>query len=69
MQTEQVKDAPKALTVDQAAERLGLSKDLLYDLIRRGELPAGRFGRRIIRISPDVIDAALRGELTLRRGE
>jgi excisionase family DNA binding protein len=35
------------LSVPQAAERLGISKDLAYELVRRGELPgAFRLGRR-----------------------
>jgi excisionase family DNA binding protein len=38
---------PNVLSVPQAAERLGISKDLAYELARRGELPgAFRLGRR-----------------------
>lgn len=34
------------LSVAEAAEALGLSDDLVYDLTERGELPCLRFGRR-----------------------
>jgi excisionase family DNA binding protein len=38
---------PNVLSVPQAAKRLGISKDLAYELARRGELPgAFRLGRR-----------------------
>jgi excisionase family DNA binding protein len=36
------------LTVAEAAELLGISKSLAYDLVARGELPARRFGGRIV---------------------
>jgi len=36
------------LTVREAAELLGISKDLAYELIARGELPALRLGRRVV---------------------
>ena len=36
------------LTVAEAAGRLGISSDLAYDLVARGELPSLRLGRRIV---------------------
>jgi excisionase family DNA binding protein len=36
------------VTVAEAAELLGISRGLAYELIQRGELPAMRLGRRII---------------------
>lgn len=36
------------LTVEEAGERLGISRSLAYELVRRGELPAVRLGRRIV---------------------
>jgi excisionase family DNA binding protein len=36
------------LTVAEAADRLGISSDLAYDLVARGELPSLRLGRRIV---------------------
>lgn len=34
------------LSIAEAADALGLSDDLVYDLTERGELPCLRFGRR-----------------------
>lgn len=40
---------PQVVSVPEAAELLGISKDLAYDLARRGELPgAFQLGRRWI---------------------
>jgi excisionase family DNA binding protein len=36
------------LTVPQAAEVLGISRALAYELVARGELPALRLGRRVV---------------------
>jgi excisionase family DNA binding protein len=36
------------LSVTEAAELLGISRSLAYDLVARGELPARRFGGRIV---------------------
>jgi excisionase family DNA binding protein len=36
------------LSVTEAAEVLGISRSLAYDLVARGELPARRFGGRIV---------------------
>jgi len=36
------------LTVVEAADRLGISSDLAYDLVARGEFPSLRLGRRIV---------------------
>ena len=37
-----------AVSVDEAARLLDISRDLAYDLIRRGDLPAVKLGRRIV---------------------
>jgi excisionase family DNA binding protein len=37
---------PPLLSVDQAAERLGVSRTSMYGMIRRGELRTIRVGRR-----------------------
>ncbi len=34
------------LSVTEAAEALGISDDLVYELLQRGELPCLHFGRR-----------------------
>jgi excisionase family DNA binding protein len=36
------------LTVDEAAELLGVSRSTAYSLVRQGELPSLRLGRRIV---------------------
>jgi excisionase family DNA binding protein len=43
-------DLPLALTVEQAAKLLNISRNLAYDLVRQGVIPSLRLGR-IIRIS------------------
>jgi excisionase family DNA binding protein len=39
-------DVPLVLSVGQAAEALGVSDDLIYELIARGQLPCLPLGRR-----------------------
>jgi excisionase family DNA binding protein len=39
---------PLVLSVREAAAMLRISKDLAYELIGRGELPALRLGRRVV---------------------
>ena len=36
------------LTVEEAAELLGVSRALGYELVARGEIPSLRLGRRIV---------------------
>ncbi|MGH9235612.1 MAG: helix-turn-helix domain-containing protein [Acidimicrobiales bacterium] len=36
------------MTVEEASEALGISRSLAYVLVRRGELPSLRLGRRIV---------------------
>ncbi len=36
------------LTVDEAAQVLGISRAFAYELIARGEIPSLRLGRRIV---------------------
>ncbi len=43
-------EVPLALTVEQAAKMLNISRNLAYDLVRQGVIPSLRLGR-IIRIS------------------
>jgi excisionase family DNA binding protein len=37
-----------ALSVEEAGALLGISRDLAYDLVGRGELPSVRLGRRLV---------------------
>jgi len=39
---------PAALAPAQAAEYLGIGRTLVYDLIRSGELPTVKIGRRTV---------------------
>jgi excisionase family DNA binding protein len=39
---------PLTLTVEQAAELLGVSRGLAYEAARRGQLPTIRLGRRLL---------------------
>jgi excisionase family DNA binding protein len=36
------------LTVEEAAALLGISRTTAYESVRRGEIPARRFGRRVV---------------------
>ena len=36
------------MTVSEAAEYLGISRAFAYELVGRGEIPAVRFGRRVV---------------------
>jgi len=36
------------LTVEEAAELLGISRGLAYELVKRGELPRLQLGRRVV---------------------
>lgn len=38
----------QTMTVDEAAEVLGISRNLAYELVHRGELPCLRLGRRVV---------------------
>ncbi len=41
-------DTRLTLTVEEAAQLLGISRALAYELVGRGELPSIRLGRRIV---------------------
>lgn len=36
------------MPVEEAGEMLGISRSLAYELVRRGELPSLRLGRRVV---------------------
>lgn len=40
--------AELAMSVAEAARALGVSRDAVYELVRRGEMPHLRIGRRVI---------------------
>jgi excisionase family DNA binding protein len=41
-------DAPATITVEQAADVLGVSRGLAYEACRRGEIPTLRLSRRVL---------------------
>lgn len=51
--------APLTITVERAAQLLGISRGLAYDLVRRGEIPAIHLGRRVV-VPVSAIDEILR---------
>src|SRR5690606_2539369 len=48
------------VTVEQAAAALGISRGLAYELVRRGEIPSVRLGRRIV-VPIRVLDELIGG--------
>jgi len=52
------------LTAAEAAIILKVSKYTLYELVKRGEIPAHHIGRQL-RIDPTILDRYLRGTLSL----
>lgn len=36
------------ITVPEAAKKLGISRNFAYELVKRGELPVIRFGKRLL---------------------
>ncbi|MCA9628098.1 MAG: helix-turn-helix domain-containing protein [Myxococcales bacterium] len=49
---------PQALSVEEAARRLGISRSTAYECVRNGSIPSLRFRRRIV-IPAVVIDQLL----------
>ena len=41
-------DKRLCITVPEAAEMLGISRNFGYELVKRGELPVIRFGKRLL---------------------
>ena len=55
-------DYPDYLTVEEAREILHLSKNSIYEAIKRGDIPSVRLGPRLTRISKAKLIEALNGE-------
>ena len=49
------------MTVEEAAELLGISRNSAYEAVRRGEIPSVRLGRRIL-IPTEQLRRLLAGE-------
>ncbi|MGE0795472.1 MAG: helix-turn-helix domain-containing protein [Acidimicrobiia bacterium] len=60
MDTTPTEQSPLTITVERAGQLLGISRGLAYDLVRRGEIPAIRLGRRVV-VPASVIEEMLRG--------
>jgi excisionase family DNA binding protein len=63
-QFERVPVVPLAVSVDEAAIVLGVSSDLVYEMVHRGQLPCLRIGRRRViprRALEQVVEEALAG--------
>ena len=53
---------PSLLSVEAVAHRLSLSRHEVYELIKKGDLPAHRIGKRIYRISDDSLNIFIERE-------
>jgi excisionase family DNA binding protein len=51
----------EVFSVDEVAERLGLSRNSAYEAVRKGEIPSVRIGRRIL-VSRVALDRLLAGQ-------
>jgi excisionase family DNA binding protein len=54
--------APRLLTIAEAAQRVHVSCRVVYRWIQKGELPAIRFGPRLVRLDPDDLDDYISGK-------
>jgi excisionase family DNA binding protein len=61
-QIRKVADGKPTITVIQAGELLGLTRDKTYAAVRDGSLPVLRFGERYMRVSTAVVERLLLGE-------
>jgi len=50
-----LEDYPDVLSINETIEILGISRNLLYDLIHSGTIPAFRLGEKIWRINKPVL--------------
>ena len=57
---------PEWLSLQQAAHAYGVSVDTLRRRIRHGQLPASRFGQRLIRVRAQDLDKLFRPIPTVR---
>jgi excisionase family DNA binding protein len=56
------------MTVAEAADAIGVSSRHLYDLVRRGDFPAVRLGRRIV-VPLSAVNEVLSSATTRMREE
>ena len=55
------------ITVPEAAEMLGISRNFAYELVKQGKLPAIRFGKRLL-IARAALDRMLEEGVTQCKG-
>lgn len=53
---------PLTMTVDEAAQKLGISRNTAYACARSGQLPIIRLGKRML-VPRVALDAMVRGDL------
>lgn len=53
---------PLTMTVDEAAQKLGISRNTAYACARSGELPIIRLGKRML-VPRAALEAMVRGDL------
>lgn len=53
--SDQQTPTPLLITVREAAKRINLSRDTVYDLIARGEIPSKRVGR-VLRVPVKALE-------------
>ena len=56
---------PLTITVEEAGRRLGISRGLAYELVRRGEIPAIRLGCRRLVVPAGAVEAIVRQRSTV----
>ena len=56
---------PLTITVEEAGRRLGISRGLAYELVRRGEIPAIRLGCRRLVVPAGAVEAIVRQRSTM----
>lgn len=59
--------AQRWYSIKEAAERLGVSHDTVSRLVERGELPAIRISKRIVRIPVPAFDFYASGRTPIQR--
>ena len=62
---ENEQNAPLTITVEEAGRRLGISRGLAYELVRRGEIPAIRLGCRRLVVPAGAVEAIVRQRSTV----
>lgn len=58
------KTEPLTITVEEAGRRLGISRGLAYSLVRRGQIPSVRLGRRLV-VPAGAVEAIIRDRSTV----